>query len=139
MNDWVIRHSVGATIPNLYTGILSAVPFFLPPHQIQLEIAAIVGALDDRITLLRQTNAALEAIAQALFKSWFVDFDPVRTKLEGRPPEGMVEATVALFPDGLRSRSWVWCQGGGGSCQWGNCAQSRLVASGVKTNRRKST
>ena len=109
MKDWVIRHSVGATIPNLYTGILSAVPFFLPPHQIQLEIAAIVGALDDRITLLRQTNAALEAIAQALFKSWFVDFDPVRAKLEGRAPEGMVEATVALFPDGLRSRSWAWC------------------------------
>lgn len=57
--------------------------------------------LDDRITLLRETNATLEAIAQALFQSWFVDFDPVRAKQEGRAPEGMDEATAALFPDGF--------------------------------------
>ena len=60
-------------------------------------------ALDDRITLLRETNATLEAIAQALFKSWFVDFDPVRAKMEGRTPEGMDEATAALFPDGFET------------------------------------
>ena len=59
--------------------------------------------LDDRITLLRETNATLEAIAQALFKSWFVDFDPVRAKMEGRTPEGMDEATAALFPDGFET------------------------------------
>jgi type I restriction enzyme S subunit len=70
-------------------------------------------ALDDRITLLRETNATLEAIAQAIFKSWFVDFDPVRAKQEGRAPEGMDEATAALFPDsfeesalGLVPRGW---------------------------------
>jgi type I restriction enzyme, S subunit len=57
--------------------------------------------LDDRITLLRETNATLEAIAQTLFKSWFVDFDPMRAKMEGRAPEGMDEATAALFPDSL--------------------------------------
>jgi type I restriction enzyme S subunit len=68
---------------------------------VQHEIAATLGALDDRITLLRETNATLEAIAQALFKSWFVDFDPVRAKMEGRVPEGMDEATAALFPDSL--------------------------------------
>ena len=67
----------------------------------QLAIGKIAKALDDRITLLRETNATLEAIAQALFKSWFVDFDPVRAKLEGRAPEGMDEATAALFPDGF--------------------------------------
>ena len=61
----------------------------------------MLGALDDRIALLRETNATLEAIAQALFKSWFVDFDPVRAKMEGRVPEGMDEATAALFPDGF--------------------------------------
>ncbi len=100
-------------MPNLNTGILSAVPVFLPPLKIQLEIAAMLGALDDRITLLRETNATLEAIAQALFKSWFVDFDPVRAKMEGRAPEGMDEATAALFPDafeeselGLVPRGW---------------------------------
>jgi type I restriction enzyme S subunit len=65
------------------------------------QVAVFVSALDDRITLLRETNATLEAIAQALFKSWFVDFDPVRAKQEGRAPEGMDEATAALFPDGF--------------------------------------
>jgi len=73
----------------------------LPPLEDQRQICRILGALDDRITLLRETNATLEAIAQALFKSWFVDFDPVRAKMEGRAPEGMDEATAALFPDGL--------------------------------------
>jgi type I restriction enzyme S subunit len=58
----------------------------------------VLRALDDRIDLLRQTNATLEAIAQALFKSWFIDFDPVRAKAEGREPEGMDAATAALFP-----------------------------------------
>ena len=65
----------------------------------QREVAAILSALDDRITLLRETNTTLEAIAQALFKSWFVYFDPVHAKMQGRAPEGMDEATAALFPD----------------------------------------
>ncbi len=70
--------------------------------------------LDDRITLLRETNATLESIAQALFKSWFVDFDPVRAKAEGRQPEGMDAITAALFPDsfeeselGLVPKGWA--------------------------------
>ena len=99
--DWLIRHAVGATMPNLNTAILSAIPITLPPLTAQKEIAAALGALDDRITLLRETNATLEAIAQALFKSWFVDFDPVRAKMAGHPPEGMDAATAALFPDSL--------------------------------------
>lgn len=81
--------------------------------QVQSEIAKTLGALDDRITLLRETNATLEAIAQALFKSWFVDFDPVRAKQEGRAPKGMSDATAALFPDsfeeselGLVPKGW---------------------------------
>lgn len=84
-----------------------------PSKQIQDEIAKILGVIDDRITLLRETNTTLEAIAQALFKSWFVDFDPVRAKVEGRQPEGMDAATAALFPDsfeeselGLVPRGW---------------------------------
>jgi type I restriction enzyme S subunit len=80
---------------------LRALPVPLPPDGERQLIASFVGALDDRITLLRETNATLEAIAQALFKSWFVDFDPVRAKMEGRAPEGMDEATAALFPDGF--------------------------------------
>jgi type I restriction enzyme, S subunit len=85
----------------------------VPSIEEQKAISNTLGALDDRITLLRETNATLEAIAQALFKSWFVDFDPVRAKMEGRTPEGMDEATAALFPDafeetelGLVPRGW---------------------------------
>jgi type I restriction enzyme S subunit len=71
----------------------------VPSLREQEKISDFVGSIDDRITLLRETNATLEAIAQAIFKSWFVDFDPVRAKQEGRAPEGMDEATAALFPD----------------------------------------
>ena len=113
IKEWLIRHAVGATMPNLNTGILSAVPINLPPLRTQREIAEMLDTLDDRITLLRETNATLEAIAQALFKSWFVDFDPVHAKQQGRAPEGMDEATAALFPDsfeeselGLVPRGW---------------------------------
>ncbi|WP_237859296.1 restriction endonuclease subunit S [Pseudomonas sp. PGPR81] len=77
-------------------------------------IAELIASLDDRIALLRETNATLEAIAQALFKSWFVDFDPVRAKAEGRQPEGMDATTAALFPDsfgdselGLVPKGWA--------------------------------
>lgn len=99
IKEWLVRHAVGATMPNLNTGILSAVPINLPPLSVQLEIASILGALDERIALLREKNATLEAIAQALFKSWFVDFDPVRAKAEGRQPEGIDPATADLFPN----------------------------------------
>lgn len=97
--DWLIRHAVGATMPNLNTGILSNVPVNLPPLQTQKEIASTLDTLDNRIALLRETNITLEAIAQALFKSWFVDFDPVRAKQQGLEPEGMDAETAALFPD----------------------------------------
>jgi len=114
IKEWLIRHAVGATMPNLNTGILSAVPINLPPLKAQLEIAETLGALDDRITLLRETNATLEAIAQALFKSWFVDFDPVRAKAEGLEPQAMDAPTAALFPDsfeeselGLVPKGWA--------------------------------
>ena len=90
-----------------------ALPIPIPPEIERNQISDFVLALDDRITLLRETNATLEAIAQAIFKSWFVDFDPVRAKMEGRTPEGMDEATAALFPDsfeeselGLVPRGW---------------------------------
>ncbi len=71
-------------MPNLNTGILGRLPISLPPLSIQEEVTQILGALNDRLQILRQTNTTLEAIAQALFKSWFVDFDPVHAKAEGR-------------------------------------------------------
>ncbi len=106
----------GSAQPNLSAGDAHKIRIGFPPLAVQREIAVTLGALDDRITLLRETNATLEAIAQALFKSWFVDFDPVRAKMEGRAPEGMDEATAALFPDafeasefGLVPRGWNRC------------------------------
>jgi len=95
---WIVRHAIGATMPNLNTGILSALPFVLPPLDEQRAIASVLGALDDKIELNRRMNATLEAMARALFTSWFVDFDPVRAKSEGRTPYGMDAATASLFP-----------------------------------------
>jgi type I restriction enzyme S subunit len=71
----------------------------LPSPAEQKVIAAVLGALDDKIELNRRTNATLEAMARALFQSWFVDFDPVRAKIDGRQPAGLDPATVALFPN----------------------------------------
>lgn len=86
-------------MPNLNTSILSAVPFVVPPLPIQRAIAEVLGALDDKIELNRRMNATLEELARTIFRSWFVDFDPVRGKAEGREPFGMDAATAALFPD----------------------------------------
>jgi type I restriction enzyme, S subunit len=69
----------------------------LPPLQEQRAIAHILGTLDDKIELNRRMNETLEAMARALFKSWFVDFDPVRAKAEGRNP-GLPKPLADLFP-----------------------------------------
>jgi type I restriction enzyme, S subunit len=105
VKDWLIRHAVGATMPNLNTGILASVPLCLPPLSTQRAVANMLDALDQRIVLLRETNATLEAIAQALFKSWFVDFDPVRAKSQGLAPAGMEQATADLFPSEFEESS----------------------------------
>jgi len=99
MQGQLKSRATGTTVLGIKQSELRKVTLTLPSLDLQLSAAATLKALDDRITLLRETNATLEAIAQALFKSWFVDFDPVRAKLEGRAPEGMNEATARLFPD----------------------------------------
>lgn len=93
---------------------LRALPVPMAPKCERGKIIELIGSLDDRITLLRETNTTLETIVQALFKSWFVDFDPVRAKAEGLEPGGMDAATAALFPDsfeeselGLVPRGWL--------------------------------
>ena len=104
----ISAYLTGAVMPKLTQGNLNRIELPCPPRDVQDQIVGILGGLDDRITLLRETNATLEAIAQALFKSWFVDFDPVRAKMEGRAPEGMDEATAALFPDALEESELGW-------------------------------
>ena len=93
------QHFTGTTIKHLTGKAIAALEVPCPPLEVQVAMADVLKTLDDRITLLRETNTSLEAIAQALFKSWFVDFDPVHAKMQGRAPEGMDEATAALFPD----------------------------------------
>jgi type I restriction enzyme S subunit len=88
-----------STMPFVSGKEIGKVTFQIPNIKVQKNISSLLSTLDDRITLLRETNATIEAIAQALFKSWFVDFDPVHAKAQGRQPEGMDEQTAALFPD----------------------------------------
>jgi type I restriction enzyme, S subunit len=90
--------SAGATRNALTKGMIEDLQVPQPPMREQKAIAATLATLDDKIDLLRETNATLEAIAQALFKSWFVNFDPVRAKAEGREPEGILPQIAALFP-----------------------------------------
>ncbi len=97
--SWIVRHAIGATMPNLNTGTLSALPVVVPSLDEQREIASMLNALDDKIHLNRRTDEALEALARALFKSWFEDFDPVRARASGEEPWGMDAATAALFPN----------------------------------------
>lgn len=98
--DYCRERGTGTT--NLALGRTDFLAFPLPrPTALRMTLIDVLEGIEDRITLLRETNATLEAIAQAVFKSWFVDFDPVRAKQEGRFPEGMDEATAALFPDGF--------------------------------------
>jgi predicted GIY-YIG superfamily endonuclease len=90
VREWISRHAIGATLPNLNTSILSALPFLVPPFRDQAAIAKILGALDDKIELNRRMNETLEAMARAIFKSWFVDFLPVRAKMAAKAQDPML-------------------------------------------------
>lgn len=93
--------SIGSTQRALTISALKSLQVQLPSVDSQNAIVGMLDSVTNRIALLRETSATLEAIAQALFKAWFVDFDPVRAKMGGRAPEGLDEATAALFPDAL--------------------------------------
>lgn len=89
--------------------------FPVPPLAEQKAIAAVLGALDDKIELNRRMNVTLEAMARALFQSWFVDFDPVRAKLDGSPPAALDPMLAALFPANFQTtegeripKGWEW-------------------------------
>jgi type I restriction enzyme S subunit len=88
----------GSTMPKLTQGNMNRIPLLSPPVDEQRAIAHILGTLDDKIDLHRRMNETLEAMARALFKSWFVDFDPVRAKAAGRDP-GLPKPIAELFPD----------------------------------------
>ena len=83
---WIVRHAIGATMPNLNTSILAALPFVLPPILEQRAMGSVLGALDERIDLNRRTNETLERITRTIFNSWFED---------GRAAKGSKVRTLA--------------------------------------------
>lgn len=124
----VSAHTVGAVQQHFNVASAKQIRLPVPPLVVQDQVLEPLLAMDARIELLRQTNVTIEAIVQAQFKSWFIDFDPVRAKSEGREPEGVDAATAALFPRkfdesplGLIPNGWqvgsvgdvVKCVGGG--------------------------
>ncbi len=99
--NWMLQNAGGTTMPSLNEGIIRRIPILLPLLDDQKRIAGILGSLDDKIELNLKMNETLEQMAHALFKSWFVDFDPVLAKIAGRQPAGMGKADADLFPDSL--------------------------------------
>lgn len=99
------REATGSVQDNINLATLNRLYFPLPPLSEQKAIAHILSSLDDKIELNRQMNETLEAMARAIFKSWFVDFDPVSAKRSGRQPAGMDTATADLFPDEFEESS----------------------------------
>ena len=96
----VSGYLTGSTMPKLTQGNMNRIRLATPSLPEQRAIAHILSTLDDKIELNRRMNETLEAMARALFKSWFVDFDPVRAKMEGRDP-GLPQDVAELFPDRL--------------------------------------
>ena len=93
--------NVGSGVPTLNRNHLSSLLVNEQGHESEQRIAKYLGDIDDKIAVNTKTNQTLEEMAQAIFKSWFVDFDPVKAKMNGEQPEGMDEATASLFPEKL--------------------------------------
>jgi type I restriction enzyme S subunit len=100
--DQIGNMHVGTLIPHFKKGDFDKLFLSIPEESEQLFIGDFYLQISERIQRLNRTNDLLEAMARAIFKSWFVDFDPVRAKAEGREPEGMDAATAALFPGEFR-------------------------------------
>jgi type I restriction enzyme S subunit len=96
----IAGYLTGSTMPKLTQANLNRLPIVAPPLPEQRAIASVLGALDDKIDLNRRMCQTLEEMARALFKSWFVDFDPVRAKMEGRDPN-LPKEIAELFPSRL--------------------------------------
>ncbi|MCE2721336.1 MAG: restriction endonuclease subunit S [Anabaena sp. 49628_E55] len=99
------ERATGTTVLGIKQSELRKINLVIPPLSEQKAIAHILSSLDDKIELNRQMNETLEAMAKAIFKSWFVDFDPVSAKRSGRQPAGMDTATADLFPDEFEESS----------------------------------
>lgn len=95
----IIECTKGTSVRMITKDAIEDFYFLCPPENTRKEIVNFLNAIDQRINLLSETNSTLEVIAQTLFKSWFVDFDPVREKQQGKEPKGVDKITASLFPD----------------------------------------
>ena len=98
MQNLIKNCGIGSSVPGFNLGQLRTIRLTLPEPDEQRAIAHILGTLDDKIELNRRMNETLEAMARTIFKSWFVDFDPVRAKVEGHDP-GLPKHIADLFPN----------------------------------------
>jgi type I restriction enzyme S subunit len=119
--EHIKNSAVGSTQVHLRKEDFLSAPLVLPPLKEQKAIAHILGTLDDKIELNRKTNETLEAMAKALFKSWFVDFDPVKAKADGRPT-GLPAEISELFPDSFEDSELGEIPSG-----WQRCPFTQLV------------
>jgi restriction endonuclease S subunit len=101
MTERIRNQGIGSSVPGFNLGQLRSMRVRLPSLPEQRAIARILGSLDDKIELNRRMNETFEAVARAIFKSWFVDFDPIRVKAAGREPAGMDAKITKLFPCNL--------------------------------------
>lgn len=92
---WITGNAVGTTMLNLSKGILSNLPLLVPSHEDQRRIASILSSLDRKIELNNKINADLEEMAQAIFKNWFVDFEPFK---DGK----FVDSELGKIPEGWK-------------------------------------
>ena len=100
--DYLVSNSSGsANQANISGKTIESLPCPKVDYQTSKQIADLARKFDEKVILNSKTNQTLEEMAQAIFKSWFVDFDPVKAKMNGEQPEGMDEATASLFPDKL--------------------------------------
>ncbi len=93
------RYNSGSVQEQLNRNLIYSIEIEVPDVTQQSRIARMLGGIEDKIDLNHQMNETLEAMARAVFRSWFVDFDPVRAKVDGRQPDGLDAATAGLFPD----------------------------------------
>ncbi|MDL2014602.1 restriction endonuclease subunit S [Vibrio parahaemolyticus] len=99
--EYVKLVQTGTAVPHISGKQILAFEFRLPPKDVRISIGKTLSDIDKKASINTQTNQTLEQMAQAIFKSWFVDFDPVKAKMNGEQPEGMDAATASLFPDKL--------------------------------------
>ena len=133
----VLASATGSTVKHTSPSKICAYRFLLPPLDEQKAIASVLGALDDKIENNRRMNETLEEMARAIFKSWFVDFDPVHAKAAGNAPAHMDAETAALFPnsfgdDGLPAGWQMKSLGDIADLSWGdtNTTKSSYVEEG---------